>query len=192
MLIGNLNPAILQPKWLADNNVVQHGEAEIGLAAFAPTGIAQPRFKLHGFSWIPALNRLQVDAESPNVDPGSFVASILELLPHTPVQGVGNNFHFEVGELGERLTPLLRCHLADALSSEEHAGLGLGFTIKLSHKESAVLSLTVEASPKVREVRFNFHRDVKDTAQAGLAASQWQSDREEANRMMKRIEGLAR
>jgi hypothetical protein len=114
VLIGNFNPAIFHPAWLARHELISDGAAET-----ASVGIVHP--DISAFS-IENLFSLQVERErftisrlvAPWVLISDVVAKIFgDLLSHTPLSKLGINLlvHFDTGsqakrnEIGERLAP---------------------------------------------------------------------------------------
>lgn len=93
VLLGNFNPAILQPSWLVDRGVVTAAEAETGqeglLVSAELTSLQFPDLAVEVLR-----ERLTVfttpSAPTPLIARDAAVG-ILQLLPHTPVRAVGIN-----------------------------------------------------------------------------------------------------
>jgi hypothetical protein len=179
--VGRFNPAILTPPWLIEQEILTNSEAEIG----QPLGSSILQFRAAGFMWQASLNKLEVHAESPDSDPGEFVAQVLEKLPHTPIRAVGNNFAIAVPpQAGKGLFSLIACSLADRLTTPEHEVLLVSTTLALSHEKEAI-KITLEAEQgEVAAVSFNFHRDCASTTAGAEAARKWKADRDEARRLL--------
>lgn len=194
VVVGNLNPAILEPKWIVKEGILPAGDVAAEFA-FAATGSKDasfvPRFRLGGLAWIPLAQRLEVQALDDAADAGLFVAEVLKRLSHTPVKAIGNNFHFEPRERGEKLLSLIDCRGLRDFAHEGDQQLGTEYGIKFSH-EDGVLNLSLTASlDRVMEVRFNFHREMVDASEAAKAAECWRLDLGAARSRMAEIERLA-
>lgn len=194
VLVGNLNPAILSPQWVADKVFKQKAiKTKIEFTAALPQAIGAPlgppRFSAQGIIWQPTNNRLEVHATDPEVDPGDFAAKVLDLLPHTPVRAVGNNVGVRLdATLVDLFKDLSRCRLQSLLTSDEHALVGFRTLVRLAHGDEAVLTVSFDhGGPEPPELRFNFHRDVKDAAAAAAAARSFQRDQQETVRVFDRV-----
>jgi len=114
VLIGNFNPAIFQPAWLAKHDLISSQAAET-----AQIGIVHPELTSFG---IEGSFTLQVERERFAIDrtiaPFIVISDMAckifeELLPHTPIKKLGINrlIHFDAGSpeirdrIGERLAP---------------------------------------------------------------------------------------
>ncbi len=115
---GEFNKAIISPKWLAAQGIVPDGPVEVRVSDMAD----MPRlFIFAQFRWTVAHDRLAVQPVNPDADdPGPKVATILRILKHTPVSGLGHNFSFEAGEA----VPLLQARLGDRIAPEIAEALG--------------------------------------------------------------------
>lgn len=182
VVVGRFNPAILTPEWLVAQKILPEGEVEIGQSF----GSALLQCRLAGFMWLATLGKLEVHSEAPNSDPGEFAAKILELLPHTPIRAVGNNFAVGLPMgAGKSLFPLISCSLAERLRTPEHEMLSVSTTLALSHEKEAIIRITLEAEQgEVGAVSFNFHRDCASALAGAEAARKWTADRSEARRLL--------
>ena len=189
VLVGSLNPAILKPNWMVKHDILPDGENK---SAFGiGTGGASMRFTMSDLTWAPGPERLAVDSQSAEADPGVFVAKILKKLEHTPVRGVGNNFQFLVSG-GERISDAVPKDVLGGLASEENQVLGMELVVQLSHDSGAVIAMTLtfDGSSNLKDVKLNFHRDVTDASAAADAASAWSHDREDAIKLVEKLESL--
>jgi hypothetical protein len=184
VLVGNLNPAIIEPGWLMRQRILAASE-EIQLRLGMPGSVTPIQFRSSQYAWSISSQVLSVSALSDKADPGAFVASIMEKLFHTPVQAVGNNFHFPVGEIrSTSIQRLLGCQSPDFAGREF---LGYSVALKLSYSD-ALLTLTLsEEDHKLKLADFNFHRDCGDSSSAVDAAKCWQTDKQEALRITRGI-----
>jgi hypothetical protein len=114
VLLGNFNPTIFQPAWLARHGVITEKAAETAAITVIHPDVVifavQDLFTLHVERERFSISRASI----PWVFVSDFVAKIFgDLLPHTPVSKLGINLvvHFDAGsqakrdEIGERLAP---------------------------------------------------------------------------------------
>jgi hypothetical protein len=177
VLIGSFNPAIVQPYWLALNNLIRAAEAEEATVNIIAAEVSQ--FTAGIFNVQCTTNRFSIGGERKDfaalVD---LMVNILKLLPQTPVTHLGLNFtaHFELlteeawHKVGDTLAPkdlwekvfearpgMRRLQVQSARSEGEPAGNQL---------------ITVEPSMRFKNAVFfswNDHYDIQlDGKQPGL------------------------
>lgn len=189
VVVGRFNPAILHPTWIVKEGVLPSGEAEVGQAL----GSTIVQFRLGGYMWRSSQAKFEVYSESEGLDPGEFVAKVLEILPHTPVRGVGNNFatSFE-GDVSVGLESLVVSPLVAAVAAPSNEILAQSSTLSILHEGEAIAQVTLEMEQKQVEVNLNFHRDCASAAAGAEAARRWKTDKEEAARLLERILAYAR
>lgn len=100
VLVGSFNPAILQPRWLADQNLIRLEEAT--QAEDTKDGfVISPELTVVRLSWL----EIQVAADrfvATTTDSSQFrtlrefVTGLFELLEHTPVTAMGLNRHLHI------------------------------------------------------------------------------------------------
>lgn len=78
----------------------------------APVGMSSPpRFSFDVISYEPSFQRLTIyfgnDADADNQLAVDYAANILELLPHTPITGLGINFSFSANRLPDAMDTLM-------------------------------------------------------------------------------------
>lgn len=112
VLIGSFNPAIVQPYWLALNNLIRPAEADEATVNIIAAEVSQ--FTAGIFNVQCTTNRFSIGGERKDflalVD---LMVNILKLLPQTPVTHVGMNFtaHYELladeawHKVGDTLAP---------------------------------------------------------------------------------------
>ncbi len=186
VVAGRFNPAILSPAWVVANGILPDGEAE-GESVIG-TNVIQ--FTLAGITWQTTLTKLEVVANSPEVNPGRFVASALDLLSHTPVSAVGSNFVFQVAEEhSEHLFSIIASRLQITTADAEHETLGYSSAINLKY-DDCIISIGLESGrEKVHTVRFNFNRFVPDASSGAASALKWPADESESVRLYTKLLG---
>lgn len=184
VMIGAFNPRIIEPEWLRRVGVVtgDSTECEISTQVRFPTLLTgQPHpliFSLGGFEWMVGYERLIVRSQS-DQSPGSALLSLLEALPHTPIDAVGNNFHFECAGASwhgfdidlatqriqsaiDGATKLTSLTLVRQLASD--CQLKLDFEKHVVDEDFKVL------------LRSNFHRQVAGINEAKIAVDSFETD----------------
>lgn len=120
VLAGAFNPAILTPQWLARNALGYADARQFQVEMHAPVvGIGgMPRFTFDGISYAP--NFQAVSFFLAGLDTAGrqrvteTIGKVLELLPHTPMTGLGFNFGFEVEQPAAEMMDYLRANTAMA------------------------------------------------------------------------------
>ena len=111
VIVGNFNPAIFQPAWLARNNLIRESEATNAEIELVRPELAS--FTVGSFIFNVHSSRLKIET----LDPGKsepvrdLIVGIFSLLEHTPVShfGINRNMHFRAGKgQVERLMSRLR------------------------------------------------------------------------------------
>jgi hypothetical protein len=181
LAIGPFNPHIITPHWLVTNNVCGDAEVEV---LFAPMSQGAA-FNFKNVKW-------QVDARSLMVssgeqDCGDLVASVMQLLHHTPVRAVGNNFHYACGkdQWGQSPLPML-----GTKGRNELAVFGTVDQLRWAvvfFKDSVRIEVTVAQSEDGVAVLFNFHRETKNSQEAQAAAKCFDTDKKTTREMLKGI-----
>ncbi len=100
VIAGSWNPAILSPNWVAKEvlQVAAHTDFQVGMQVSINDPSQPVGFQFEGISYAPALNVLvfQLLPDLEHQKSIEAAAKILELLPHTPITGIGFNFGFLV------------------------------------------------------------------------------------------------
>ena len=124
VLVGSWNVAILNPQWIGQKVFAGNGPLQVELSVGGPA--PSLRYHFQDISIIPAPTQLIVatrNATEAAVAQASSVASrILELLPVTPITGVGINFGF----VAENIEPDIAAIFS--LDSADFADAGLEVT----------------------------------------------------------------
>lgn len=105
VLVGQFNPAIFTPGWLAQMNLINKSAFEAAETEVVHSEIA--KFRVDDIQYEILKNRFQVQSSSePFIRCSDLVAEIFgNLLPHTPLQKLGINFetHFKTKSPQQRL-----------------------------------------------------------------------------------------
>lgn len=171
VIAGAWNPAILQPAWVAREAM---GQADVNFQVGMQVPVGDPtqpvRVSFEGIAYTAAPNAVAFFLRPEDLGQVqktvTIAAKILELLPHTPVSGVGFNFSYQIEEPAAVLLGTFDkgADVAAVLADEQAEAVqgNWGATIKTAGK-----LLTVTASIEGGAVAFSFnaHYEVK-TAQA--------------------------
>jgi hypothetical protein len=183
--LGPFNPYIISPLWLVKVGLLPGGQVNVLMKVFGEGG----SFLFHGIEWEVSQQRLVISSLS--MDCGELLAKILDLLPHTPVQGVGHNFHFVCGisEWGSSPCPQLgsmeRKDLGEISPIEQTRWAGLFL------RRDARVEVTVAQTEERMMVLMNYHRGTNpyDFRNAVAAARTFQDDRNDAAELLRRLAG---
>lgn len=166
---GQWNPQIFRPGWVGRRLL---DAKEVKLQASFPSG--RLTFSAHGVSVSPSTSRLVVgveDTKGATLRRAEQAACrALELLEHTPIQGMGINFGFRVDQPPASLTHLFR-KLSDEESFTESGKPVLRTEIHHAIRwEPSILNIRlVQDSDEKLEIHLNFHHDV-DSADSARSA----------------------
>lgn len=179
ILIGSLNPAILTPNWLAQTGILT---GEVSATSILPADFPVVQFSIGGLSWAANPGKLEVKSEDGSADPGDLIAKVMEHLPHTPVQALGNNLQFASPPgSSSSLQSLSNAPLFGEIHSMEYEGLGRRLSCQVKSKSGAILLITLASQREGGALlSFNFHRECASAAQAAQAARRFPSDKREA------------
>lgn len=164
VVLGHWDPLILTPRWVGEH--LASGEVNVELPAHARL---PPRLNFDGVATLVVEGRLVVaphKADRPGLAAAEkMVVRLLELLPHTPVNGLGVNFQWLLPRSGK---------VADALRpADEAAVASAGYEVaqvtlrrRLTSKEH-VVNLSVESADDGKaRVSANFHVDASSGGEA--------------------------
>ena len=178
LALGPFNPHIITPEWLVRYKVCPDEEVEI---RFTPIN--------HGMAFNFKKVKWQVDSRTLMVssvekDCGDLVAKVMDLLHHTPVRAVGNNFHYACAkeQWGQSPLPKIGRKGRDDLGTfgyvEQTRWVGVFFRDKVR------IEVTVAQSDAGVAVLFNFHRETKDSQEAQAAAKCFDADKEATRELL--------
>ena len=174
VIAGAWNPAILSPNWVAkeilrlpvDNNF------QVGMQLSVNDPSQPVGFQFEGIAYVPALNMLMFRL-LPGFDVGKSIgaaARILELLPHTPVSGVGFNLAYEIENCSEGLLKTFSAGSAvpNYLDDNQAELVKQGWGATVSTKNRLINMTCKHEGGKVR-IGFNVHIEVGSADAASTA-----------------------
>lgn len=164
---GNFNPYIFSPEWLTSQGVWEEQEVHLALGATLGDGI-QFRSVNSDIEWSVSSSSLIIATLG---DAGTLAASVMEKLPHTPVQAVGCNFVFALASWDSDLVPKLGASSLLDLPSKYHAEL-VKWT-GVFHLDEQRVDMAVACGNEGITVSFNHHRSVGTAEEAGAAAKRF-------------------
>lgn len=174
VIAGAWNPAILSPNWVAKEilELPVDDNFQVGMQ-LAVNDPSQPiGFQFEGIAYAPALNilmfRLLPDLETEKAI--EVAAKILELLPHTPVSGVGFNLVYEIDNCSDGLLKTFSAGSAvpNYLDDEQAELVKQGWGATIATKNRLINVTCKHEGGKVR-IGFNVHIEV-GSAEAASAA----------------------
>jgi len=165
VLVGQWNPAVFNPEWIARHlNNGQPVTTEIATGA-GGAGLAGWRLLVGDLVIVPGLDRVTLGVRAATDDAlkamEAAAATILELLPHTPLVALGVNFGFEEAEPTEELLRMFRGDDLVRLAARYEV---VRHEIRRAIKtESEVINLRVALGDGAVTLAVNFHRDLSGT-----------------------------
>jgi hypothetical protein len=117
VVIGTFNIYIVQPRWLADIGVFEHGD-KVAIRS----DLQKPGFQLRHLedsrkTWIVRPDRVDLNSVSPRDDCGQPLAAVLGHLQWTPLTAVGINAVFSSAQVG----PLAHLFQPESLPGDHQA-----------------------------------------------------------------------
>lgn len=137
----------------------------------APIGFAAaPRYSFEELSYEPSFQRftlfLHHEVEASNVTAVAAVARILELLPHTPITGIGFNFGFSANALSGRLEALMRAENGLAPLFDENTLLVNRSWSNAFTWQRSLASVQSQWDGQEAVVDINFHYEINSATEA--------------------------
>lgn len=187
VIIGSLNPAIIQPNWLAKQKVIPGGVQVSTL--FNVEGNVAPTFEWDDYKWMvdPSRFQISVKPESSPEKISVFIRGIFSKLEHTPVAAIGHNFVYKVESFLPDINFLCKEEWAVGKQTK------WGHLNKLRHELTTVLddrtSLKIQVIKEEKQlvVNFNFHRDVADTNVLVGFSDQFGDNRKKSEKILDEI-----
>jgi hypothetical protein len=181
LALGPFNPHIITPEWLVKNQVCADEEVEIHFTAMSG-GMA---FNFKKVKWQVDFHSLLVS--SSDQDCGDLAARVMQLLHHTPIRAVGNNFHYACGKEQWGQSPLPRL---GTKGRDDLAGYGTVDQTRWAvvfFRDSTRIEVTVALSETGVAVLFNFHRETKDAQGAQEAARRFDADKRASRELLESL-----
>lgn len=96
VVLGSINPAIIQPNWLSKLELIPKGEKIEAKISIGPGSSTEYRWGKR-YTWtVDQLSlKISVPPESPRTELTKFITTVFGALSHTPVTATGQNFLFE-------------------------------------------------------------------------------------------------
>jgi hypothetical protein len=174
LVVGAWNPAIVLPHWLLQSKVVEAASEQVMVDVNPRT--RQYGFTLGDFRWLVDDNKLGVRALK-SLDCGVFLARVLALLPHTPVDAVRTSFVYKctAEQWPKHLKPGIGDLTLDAPAAkvkfEQYGWTGV------KNIESGRMQISVTQQPKSDVViACSLHRNVDNATAAAQFAGSWSRD----------------
>lgn len=187
LAIGPFNPHIITPEWLVKYGVCRDEEVEMRFAAMS----RGTEFNFNNLTWQVDGQRLSVGSNVENC--GDYSAKVIELLHHTPVRAVGNNFHYSCAkdQWGDSPLPMIgtlgREDLTTFGTVEQTRWMGLFSCQPPQVKSEARVEVMVALGHTGVVVLFNFHREMKSTEEAQAAARMFEDDLQVSRTMLQSL-----
>jgi hypothetical protein len=178
VIAGSFNPAILSPQWIGKYVLDPPITDEFPVEVFAPLGPGPAtRFNAPGLAYSPSFQGITFHLEG--LDSAArqrvcdMAARILNLLPHTPVTGVGFNFGFRDANPGVEQLRLLSISPTFAEALGDGAEVVGRNWLNLATWGEAFVTVQTGIRGSEFSLDLNFHHPVKDArgAEAVLAAA---------------------
>jgi hypothetical protein len=192
--IGAFNPYVVTPDWLVRFKVLpEKGECSVRLAPLGGGAAFEFDFGSARIQCQVDNQKLSVSSSDRSVNCGKTVSQVLDLLPHTPVQAIGHNFHFTASkeEWGGRPAPTLGVKkFADFEEAEQVRWVGA------FRRGEIRIETTLAYEADAVAILFNHHRTMnlelarkaetaqEQIAQAREAAEQFHEDFEVSRELL--------
>jgi hypothetical protein len=168
VMVGSWNQQILTPKWLKDNEITNQEKIQVEVATNNP---AFPiRFKLENVYLHVSQSKVMVypieETETSYNSAETVATQLLEILKHTPISGIGYNFHFKEDKPDQKIID------GFVFKDEERMGT-LGGIVKerivkrqlIIHDKLLNLTMLLDNTDALT-VDFNWHFNLSSTTDA--------------------------
>lgn len=182
-LRGHFNPRIVNPDWLAQQGIWSSDGVALGLGILRD-GLS---FRDKSVEWL--VDNQGLVLSSLDADCGDLAAQVLELLPHTPMTAVGNNFNFvcDRDDWGDRPLPQLGGQTnvsVEGLETTESHWCGV------FERDELRVQVTLISRSDVISVSINNHRKTPDAEKGALAARQFEADKTSTASLVQSLFGV--
>lgn len=183
LALGSFNSHIITPEWLVKHKVCDDAEVEFRFIPLVQ-GLA---FSLKDVRWQIDSRLLLVESCRENC--GDLMAKVIDLLPHTPIRAVGNNFHYAASREDWNNSPLPMLGDARYGNLEESVRVEQTLWACVIRKDEVRVEVTVAEDEPGMAVLFNFHRETNNSEGAIKAARQFADDQRWSEDMIRRLSG---
>jgi len=161
VIVGLWNTYIFSPDWLAKSLL---GREEIAIEFLIATGKPQVRFSTDQLIFAAVEDKIVIapkDSKDQTLSEVERVAKrLIELLPHTPVSGIGINMGFTVDELPPAVLRSFALEDTHKLSAEGITIENTDIVRRLRTEDELVNLRIASGATSSPELHFNFHRDI--------------------------------
>jgi hypothetical protein len=164
VILGSLNPAIIQPNWLTKIGIIPLGvqvQAKYKIGSNLPGEFAWDIYK-----WTVDYGMMKVHLK-PDQSPdqlNNFVSKIFESLSHTPVSAIGHNFIFEDNS-GSFRDPPIKENWGIGEKTKWGSVINLVEEITLIKDDVTKIRINLNQHSDAKRISFNFHSDVTNVGQ---------------------------
>lgn len=190
VIAGRFNPHIITPSWLIRTELAKESEPKVQLGFDPQSHSPSFRIQVDRVTWSTSDSRLELSAKFSDVDLSVPATAILKLLPHTPIQAVGHNFHFKwkIAEWSGRIPQLGEVNFEGLRQFGEP--VNTTWTSGFRVDKNLVVQLQLVHSENSVEVHTNFHRDASN-CEAGLkAVENFPHDFDRTKELIQKITGM--
>lgn len=155
--IGRFNIHIIEPKWLAEQGILEPG-LEIGVE----TNVKQPGLRItyheEKVRWVITPSCLIIETTDLDYDCSSVMTKVLKTLRHTPLDAIGKNYDFTVDKaLVDKAGLFDRLKGQKFPSSFKNGSMGCRWTLK---KGGHDFNLQINMNDETTTVHVNVHREL--------------------------------
>jgi hypothetical protein len=177
VIAGAWNPAILTPAWVMEHGLKRsqaEGEQVQVFMPAAPLGAFElPRYVLSEFTYMVRpdallINPAGADSES-YARAENAAAAMLEVLPHTPMNGIGHNFEFrDTSPDPAKLDVFTRAaqDVSDAIPSGWNSAQTMILSSFRNENGSVIVNVQRQFDAGSVAIKFNFHHAIANIEQA--------------------------
>ena len=166
---GHFNPYLISPEWLRTQKIWEPAEVQLVVGGLGQDSV---RFKGSGVEWMLSYDRMIIASTS--MDCSKLAASILGLLPHTPVFTTGANFVFQDPDVGlsHPMFVRIKAMIPPQLTAPELLKWSMLF-----HEDDARVEVVLVGGEQGGTFSISRHRKTESTREASVAVSQFNADK---------------